>query len=106
MARYVGWRSRGDGVGGAGTSAASDVSVALLEESATARARSLGVGSDGARAIVGEIVGHLAPEDPKPARGKALGLFAMMAGSLQLSRVAFGSKLADEVLENALAFMC
>ncbi|WP_192582889.1 hypothetical protein [Streptomyces albicerus] len=53
-----------------------------------------------------EIVGHLAPEDPAPARGKALGLFAMMAGALQLSRVAFGSKLADEVLENALAFMC
>ncbi|WP_316783471.1 hypothetical protein [Streptomyces sasae] len=64
------------------------------------------VGSDGARAIVDEIVGHLAPEDPKPACAKALGLFAMMAGSLQLSRVAFGSKLTDEVLENALAFMC
>lgn len=61
---------------------------------------------DGARAIVDEIVGHLAPEDPKPACAKALGLFAMMAGALQLSRVAFGSKLADEVLENALAFMC
>ncbi|MFD9324655.1 hypothetical protein [Streptomyces sp. NPDC060065] len=53
-----------------------------------------------------EIVGHLAPEDPKPARGKALGLVAMMAGSLQLPRVAFGSKVADEVLQNALAFMC
>lgn len=64
------------------------------------------LGGDGARAIVDEIVGHLAPEDPTPVRGKGLGLFAMMAGSLQLSRVAFGSKLADEVLENALAFMC
>ncbi|MFF4508758.1 hypothetical protein [Streptomyces sp. NPDC001401] len=45
-----------------------------------------------------EIAGHPAPEGPKPARGKAPGLFAMMAGSLQLSRVAFGSKLADQVL--------
>ncbi|MER6373395.1 hypothetical protein [Streptomyces mirabilis] len=64
------------------------------------------VGGDGARAIVNEIAGHLAPEDPKPARGKALGLFAMMAESLQLPRIAFGSKLADEVRQNALAFMC
>ncbi|MFD3843211.1 hypothetical protein ACFWWC_44430 [Streptomyces sp. NPDC058642] len=49
-----------------------------------------------------EIVGHLAPEDPVPARGKALGLFELMAESWQLSRVVFDSKLADEVLENAL----
>ena len=105
MARYLGWRSRGDGVGGSGTSAASDVLPSPCSRSQPLPGRGQS-GRQRRRAIVDEIVGHLAPEDPAPARGKALGLFAMMAGALQVSRVDFGSKLADEVLENALAFMC
>ena len=47
--------------------------------------------------------------DPQSARVKTLSVFAMMAGTLQLSRALADRQLADEVLEegirNALALM-
>jgi hypothetical protein len=58
---------------------------------------------------VDEIAARLAPEDPQSARGKAVGLYTMMVGTLQLSRALSDGKFADEVLErgieNTLAFM-
>jgi TetR/AcrR family transcriptional regulator, transcriptional repressor for nem operon len=63
----------------------------------------------GAMAIVEEISVRLAPENPRSARGKAIGLFTMMVGTLQLSRALADRKDADDVLErgieNALTFM-
>ena len=60
-------------------------------------------------AILDEIAARLAPGDPKSARGKAIGLFTMMVGTLQLSRALSDQRSADEVLErgieNALTFM-
>ena len=65
--------------------------------------------TDGARAIVEELAARLAPEDPQSARGKAIGLFTMAVGTLQLSRALSDRKISDEVLErgieNALTFM-
>jgi AcrR family transcriptional regulator len=65
--------------------------------------------TDGARDIVEEIAVRLEPGNPGSARGKAIGLYTMMVGTLQLSRALSDQKLADEVLEqgieNAKTFM-
>jgi len=49
----------------------------------------------------------VAPDDPRSARADVLGVFAMMAGTVQLARALADPQLADEVLEqgtrNALA---
>ena len=51
----------------------------------------------------------LAPSDPQSARGQTLSLFALLIGTLQLSRALADRRLADEVLErgieNALALL-
>lgn len=84
-------------------------SAALLDEigrcdDATRRAY-----TDGARSIVDVIATHLAPKNPQSARDKALGLFTLMVGTLQLSRALSDENFSDEVLEqgihNALAFI-
>jgi AcrR family transcriptional regulator len=65
--------------------------------------------TDGLLAMVDDIAARLAPDDPQSARVKTLSVFAMMAGTLQLSRALADRQLADEVLEegirNALALM-
>jgi TetR/AcrR family transcriptional repressor of nem operon len=82
-------------------------SAALLEEigrcpDATKRAY-----TDGLLAVIDDIAAHIAPHDPPSARVKTLSVFAMMVGTLQLSRALADPQLADEVLEqgiqNALA---
>jgi NAD(P)-dependent dehydrogenase (short-subunit alcohol dehydrogenase family) len=51
----------------------------------------------------------LAPGDPRSARGQTLSLFALLIGTLQLSRAIADRRLADEVpargIENALAIL-
>ncbi|WP_328347484.1 TetR/AcrR family transcriptional regulator [Streptomyces violaceus] len=84
-------------------------SAALLDEIGRCEEGTKQAYTDGARAIVEEISARLTPEDPGSARTKAIGLFTMMVGTLQLSRALSDRKFADEVLdqgiENALAFM-
>ncbi|MFD4511023.1 TetR/AcrR family transcriptional regulator [Streptomyces sp. NPDC058464] len=84
-------------------------SAALLDEIGRCGDETKQAYTDGAQAILEEIAARLAPEDPNSARGKAIGLFTMMVGTLQLSRALSDRKLADEVLEqgieNGLAFM-
>ena len=84
-------------------------SAALLEEigrcpDATKRAY-----TDGLLAVIDDIAAHIAPHDPASARVKTLSVFAMMVGTLQLSRALADPQLADEVLEegiqNALALL-
>ena len=52
---------------------------------------------------------RLAPDDPQSARAKTLSVFALMVGTLQLSRAMADRELADVVLEhgiqNALALL-
>ena len=84
-------------------------SAALLDEIGRCTAGTKDAYTDGARAIVDEIAVRLAPHDPQSARGKALGLYTMAVGTLQLSRALSDPELSDEVLEhgfqNALAFL-
>ncbi|MCO6008105.1 TetR/AcrR family transcriptional regulator [Actinoallomurus purpureus] len=84
-------------------------SAALLDEIGRCGDGTKQAYSDGALAVMEEISARLTPEDPRSARAKAIGLFTIMVGTLQLSRALSNRKLADEVLEqgieNALAFM-
>jgi TetR/AcrR family transcriptional regulator, transcriptional repressor for nem operon len=65
--------------------------------------------TDGMLVVIDDIAARLAPDDPPLARAKALSVFAMMVGTLQLSRALADSQLADEVLDqgihNALALL-
>lgn len=77
-------------------------SAALLEEigrcpDATKRAY-----TDGLMGIVDDIAARLAPEDPKSAHRQTLGIFAIMIGTLQLSRALADRQLADQVLAQGL----
>ncbi len=84
-------------------------SAALLDEIGRCGDATKQAYTDGTRDVVEEVAARLAPEDPQSARAKAIGLFTMMVGTLQLSRALSDGKFADEVLEqgikNALAFM-
>jgi TetR/AcrR family transcriptional repressor of nem operon len=84
-------------------------SAALLDEIGRCTAATKQAYTDGVLAIVDEIAARLAPDDPRSARGTTLSLFAMLIGTLQLSRALGDRALADEVLEqgiqNALAVL-
>ncbi len=84
-------------------------SAALLDEIGRCATATKHAYTDGTRAMVDEIAARLAPDDPQSARGKTLGLFTMMVGTMQLSRALSDPRFADEVLEqgiqNALAFI-
>jgi TetR/AcrR family transcriptional repressor of nem operon len=84
-------------------------SAALLDEFGRCGAETKHAYTDGARAIVDEIAARLAPADPPSARGRALALYTMAVGTLQLSRALSDPELSDQVLrqglENALAFV-
>ena len=84
-------------------------SAALLDEigrttNATKRAY-----TDGLLGVIDDIAGRLESDDPDAARVQTLGVFALMVGTLQVSRALADQKLADEVLEqgidNALALL-
>ncbi|MGI5132321.1 TetR/AcrR family transcriptional regulator [Pseudonocardia sp. CA-107938] len=54
--------------------------------------------TDGVLVVAGGIAARLAPDDPLSVRTRTLGAYAMMAGTLQLSRVLVDPQLADDVL--------
>jgi TetR/AcrR family transcriptional repressor of nem operon len=84
-------------------------SAALLDEIGRCASATKDAYTEGAQAIVDEIAARLAPRNPQSARGKALGLYTMAVGTLQLSRALSDPNFADEVLEQgletALAFL-
>ena len=65
--------------------------------------------TDGQVAIIDDAAAKLAPDDPLSARVQTIGVFALMVGTLQVSRALADRQLADEVLEqgiqNALALL-
>jgi TetR/AcrR family transcriptional regulator, transcriptional repressor for nem operon len=77
-------------------------SAALLDEIARCPAGTKHAYTDRAQAILEEIAARLAPEDPQSARAKALGLYTIAVGTLQVSRVVSDPKVADEVLEQGI----
>ena len=78
-------------------------SAALLDEIGRCPASTKEAYTDGMLAIADEIAARLAPDDPESARATTLSLFALLIGTLQLSRALADRRLADEVLESGIA---
>jgi TetR/AcrR family transcriptional repressor of nem operon len=84
-------------------------SAALLDEIGRCTDATKQAYTDGLLAVIDDIAARLAPDDPPSARAKTLSVFALMVGTLQLSRALADPQLANEVLEqgihNALALL-
>jgi TetR/AcrR family transcriptional repressor of nem operon len=77
-------------------------SAALLDEIGRCTDATKRAYTDGVLAVIDDIAAGLAPDDPPSARAKTLSVFALMIGTLQLSRALADKHLADEVLEQGL----
>ena len=77
-------------------------SAALLDEIGRCTDATKRAYTDGVLAVIDNIAARLAPDDPQSARVKTLSIFAMMVGTLQLSRSLADRKLADAVLQQGL----
>ena len=84
-------------------------SAALLDEIGRGTDAIKGAYTDGLLSVIDDIAARLDPDDPPSARVKTLSVFAMMVGTLQLSRALADRQLADAVLDqglqNALALL-
>ena len=84
-------------------------SAALLDEIARSSDAVKRAYTHGQLAIIEDAATRLVPDNPESARAQALGVFALMVGTLQVSRALADQRLADEVLEqgiqNALALL-
>jgi AcrR family transcriptional regulator len=82
-------------------------SAALLEEIGRDTDATKMAYTDGVLAMADDVAARLAPHDPQSVRLTVLGVFAMVIGTLQLSRALTDAQLADALLEqgiqNALA---
>ena len=83
--------------------------AALLDEIARSSDSVKRAYTDGQLAIIDDVAARLAPDDPQSARVQTLGVFALMVGTLQVSRALADPTLADDLLEqgiqNALAIL-
>jgi hypothetical protein len=77
-------------------------SAALLDEIGRCGDDTKHAYTDGVLALVDQIASVLAPGDPQSARGQTFSLFALLIGTLQLSRAVADRQLADEVLERGI----
>ncbi len=84
-------------------------SAALLDEIARSTDAVKRAFTDGQVAIIDDVAALRAPDDPQSARVQTLSVFALMVGTLQVSRALADRRLSDEVLEqgiqNALALL-
>lgn len=92
---YLSARHRDDVEGGC-------PSAALLDEIGRCPDPTKQAYTDGLLAMVDDIAAILAPDDPVSVRVRTLGAFAMLIGTLQLSRALSDRELADEVLEQGV----
>jgi AcrR family transcriptional regulator len=81
-------------------------SAALLDEIARSSDAVKRAYTEGQMAIIDDVAARLAPDDPQSARVQALGVFALMAGTLQASRALADRSLADAVLEQGIRNAC
>jgi AcrR family transcriptional regulator len=77
-------------------------SAALLDEIARSSDGLKRAYTKGQMAIIDDVAARLAPDDPQSARVQALGVFALMVGTLQVSRALADRSLADAVLEQGI----
>src|SRR5207302_1296266 len=84
-------------------------SAALLDEIGRSSDAVKRAYTDGQLAIIDDAAARLAPDDPQSRRVQALTVFALMVGTLQLSRALADRQLANDVLDqgihNALALL-
>jgi len=77
-------------------------SAALLDEIGRCTHSTRQAYTDGVLTVIDSIAARLAPDDPLSARTMTLTAYAMMAGTLQLSRALTDRQLADEVLDQGV----
>ena len=77
-------------------------SAALIDEIARSSDAVKRAYTDGQLALIDDVAARFAPNDPQSARVPALGVFALMVGTLQVSRALADRQLADEVLEQGI----
>jgi TetR/AcrR family transcriptional repressor of nem operon len=77
-------------------------SAALLDEIGRGSDATKQAYTEGVLAVIDGIDSYLEVGDPQLARVTALGIFAMMVGTLQLSRALADRDLADQVLEEGI----
>ncbi|MDT7786442.1 MAG: TetR/AcrR family transcriptional regulator, transcriptional repressor for nem operon [Pseudonocardiales bacterium] len=77
-------------------------SAALLDEIGRCAEPTRQAYTDSVVALIDDIAARLAPHDPPSARTATLGVYALMIGTLQLSRALADRRLADDVLEQGI----
>jgi AcrR family transcriptional regulator len=77
-------------------------SAALLDEIGRSTPETKRAYTAGLLAIIDDIAARLAPDDPQSARVRTLSAFAMMIGTLQLSRALTDRQLADDLLAHGI----
>ncbi|TCO20446.1 TetR family transcriptional regulator [Kribbella steppae] len=77
-------------------------SAALLDEIGRCPATTKQAYTDGVLAFIDHIAAVLAPHDPQSARAKTLSVYALMVGTMQLSRALSDRQLADQVLDQGI----
>jgi TetR/AcrR family transcriptional repressor of nem operon len=84
-------------------------SAALLDEIGRSADVTKDAYTAGTKTLVDEIATRLSPDDPESAHGRALILFTMIIGTLQLARAVTDPGLSDQALahglEQALTFL-
>lgn len=77
-------------------------SAALLDEIGRCADETKQAYTDGVLAVIDGIAARLAPADPRSVHRKILSVYAMMVGTLQLSRALADRRLSDELLEEGI----
>ncbi len=77
-------------------------SAALLDEITRCMDPTRQAYTEGVLAFIDDIAARLAPHDPLSARTKTLSVYALMIGTLQLSRALADRRLADDILEQGI----
>ena len=77
-------------------------SAALLDEIGRSTNATKRAYTDGLLLVIDDIAARLVSNDPNSARMKTLSVFALLVGTLQVSRALADQELADEVLEQGI----
>jgi TetR/AcrR family transcriptional repressor of nem operon len=77
-------------------------SAALLDEIARSADAARRAYTDGVLALIDDVAARMAPDDPQSARLQSLSIYALMVGTLQLSRALVDRQLADVILEQGI----
>lgn len=79
-------------------------SAALLDEIVRCAESTKQAYTEGVLGIIDDVAARLAPDDPMSARTTTLSVYAMMVGTMQLSRAVTDRQLADELLEQGIRY--